>query len=125
MRGARAAHTVLTEAAPGRFVYLIWIHMRRTDSVEAAGEMAASLHHERLTHFHDPRRRAGKAFGPTLQTGGAVVWDSYLFFPPGATWDEEAPRPTDWAHQLTSGWADPTRYRWKDELIAWMRRVVA
>jgi hypothetical protein len=123
VRGARAAHAVLTEAPSALLVYLVWIHMLRTDSAGAAEEIAASIHHERLTHFHDPRRRVGKAFGPTLQTGGAVVWDSYLAFRPGVTWDEAPPFPADWAHQLRSAWADPARFRWKDDLTAWLREA--
>lgn len=99
--------------------------MLRTDSAGAVEEIAASMRHENLVHFHDPRRRAGKAFGPVLNAGGAVVWDSYLLFPSGMTWNEAPPIPADWAHQLRSAWADPARFRWKDDLTDWLQAAAA
>jgi len=77
-----------------------------------------------LHHFHDPRRRIGKAFALVLGAGGALVWDVYLAFHPGSNWEREPPSPADWAHQLHAAWAAPERFRAKEDLEGWLRRAV-
>ena len=99
--------------------------MLRTDNAAAAEAQAASLQHDRLQHFRDPHRRAGKAIGGMLGAGGAVVWDTYLLFPREAEWKEGPPSPIQWAHQLSATWADPARFRWRDDLAIWLREAVA
>jgi hypothetical protein len=118
-------HAVLSQTEADLFASLVWIHMLRTDSLAAAEAEAAALSHSRLQHFHDPRRRLGKAIGGALGTGRAVVWDTYLFYAPRATWIDEPPPPIDWAHQVRAGWADPARFRWKDDLTTWLEEVVS
>ncbi len=97
--------------------------MLEADGPDAARRAAQALQADRLDHFYDPRRRIGKAIGPMLGAGQAVVWDVYLFFPTGSRWKESAPSPVDWAHQLDARWADAARYRWEGELTDWLHQA--
>ena len=97
--------------------------MLRGDGPDSARTAAQSLQANHLVHFYDPRRRIGKAFAPRLNAGRAVVWDVYLFFPVGSRWEESAPSPAQWAHQLDATWADAARFRWDEELSRWLHKV--
>lgn len=95
-------------------VSIVWIEMLSSDNLDAARRMAASIPDRRVKHFHDPRpaRLAGSAFGKDLlRRGGGPAWDVYLFYAPGATWEQDPPPPTEWYHQLGGGLrADPERF---------------
>lgn len=104
---------------------LVWIHMLPADGLETAAGQAGALHADGLRHFHDPRRRVGKALAPTVGADRAVVWDTYLFFHPDALWADSPPPPEDWAHQLHAAWADPGRHRWGDTLLTWLQQAAA
>ncbi len=97
--------------------------MLRDDSLDTAHRAALDLQADRLVHFHDPRRRVGKAIAPRLNAGRAVVWDVYLYFPVHSRWEDAAPSPEDWAHQLEAEWADVARYRRGDDLTRWLDEV--
>jgi len=97
--------------------------MLRADGTDSARRAARALQADHLEHFYDPRRRVGKAISPRLGAGRAVVWDVYLFYPSGRQWEEPAPSPADWAHQLDAKWADGARFRWEENLTHWLHRV--
>ncbi len=102
---------------------LVWIHMRPADGVQVAGAQTGALVADRLIHFHDPRRRAGKALASAVGAGRSVVWDTYLFFAPGVRWEQTPPAPEDWAHQLDAPWAEAERFRQGDQLSEWLRQT--
>jgi hypothetical protein len=96
------------------------LHADGPDSTRRASQALQAGH---LAHFYDPRRRVGKAVAPRLGAGRAVVWDVYLYFLAGSRWEEPAPSPADWAHQLDAKWADVARFRWEEDLTHWLHRV--
>lgn len=102
---------------------LVWIHMLPGDGAEVAAAQANALPTGSVAHFYDPRRRSGKALSSVVGAGRSVVWDTYLWFAPGVEWGQAPPAPEDWAHQLDAAWADPDRFRWDDELTAWLRQA--
>ena len=87
------------------------------DTAAAATRSAGIFAAPELCQFYDPERRAGHAIAESLGHPGEVAWDSYLFYPKGARWDDMPPRPVEWMHQLGAPWADRTRYHWGHALI--------
>jgi hypothetical protein len=117
-------HSALPDLPVPSTAFFVWIHMLARDNLEAARRAAGSLVDERVRHFHDPRRRVGKAFGRPLGSGGAVVWDSYMLFDRVTRWDDAPPPPAEWAHQLHAPWADRTRFRSAEALAAWLEGAI-
>ncbi len=103
---------------------IVWIEMlpddRAADVMVLAGEMADS----RIRWFHDPKRRAGRAIATSLSATGQVAWDVYLFFDADAQWNNQAPVPRSWAHQLSDSWANPTRRHFGDQLEPELGRLL-
>ena len=71
----------------------------------------------RVRHFHDPRKRVGKALGESLGAPGKPWWDVYLFYTAGSEWGDHPPAPAHWVHQLSDAWADPTHRHRGDDLV--------
>ena len=100
-------------------VSIVWTPMLPGDSENAARSATALIPDARTRHYFDPDRRAGRALAGRMGGEGKVAWDIYLFFPPGTTWEDEAPLPVDWVHQLgDTAWADPARCYHGDDLVA-------
>ena len=103
-------------------VFVVWVPTLAADSIEAAQEVAALIGDARAVQFYDSTRRIGGAIAASVGGVGAVAWDTYLFYRPGATWAEAPPPPDRWMHQLgPSLWADPLRFRWAKSLTAELR----
>jgi len=97
-------------------VLVVWIALKESDTLEAAGRAVGKFPDARVTQFFDPQQRAGKAIAGLLGHDGRIVWDFYLFFPPGCEWRKTPPGPEVYMHQLRNGWADPDRLFEKDLL---------
>lgn len=96
--------------------------MLTPDSLAEADKVSALIPDRRATHFYDSQRRAARAIAASVGGAGAVAWDTYLFYRPGAVWAEAPPLPDRWMHQLgPSGWADPLRFRWAESLAGELR----
>jgi hypothetical protein len=81
------------------------------DSEKAARRSASQIDDPRVTHFHDPGKRAGKAIAQYFGSPDKSAWDFYLFYRRGVEWIDEPPAPEAWVHQLLgSNWADPAHY---------------
>lgn len=65
-----------------------------------------------VQQYHDPERRAGKAFGVAMGAEkDKVAWDIYMFFDTGVEWEKKAPVPKAHVHQLKgSSWAPEETY---------------
>lgn len=74
--------------------------MLRSDDREAALSGSAEFNDHRVSYYWDPDRAAGKSFKMTLGLW-QTAWDVYLLFKPGALWEDEAPLPDYWMHQLS------------------------
>ncbi len=107
------------DLAPERVQILaVWIDMLDTDDRRAA-EAAASIFEPfpSVVQFHDPKAVVGAAVASAIGSPGRTAWDMYLFYPPGVRFEAELPPPQDWAHQLgQTGWADPSRCYWEEDL---------
>lgn len=113
--GVDALRDAVLDAFPDAdlHVQIVWLDMLPGDRASTAREAALRLGDSRVRHFHDPGRAAGRAFARGLLPVG-VAWDVYLFYPAGAEWLEEPPRPVSWSHQL--GRVDPEHFHPRERL---------
>jgi len=114
--GARAVRESVLESYPDADLWLamIWVDMQAADSSRSVALAAQAFADARVQHFHDPSKRAGRAFAVSLLPTG-VAWDVYLFYPPGARWEDYPPRPLAWSHQL--GRIDPEHFHPREVLF--------
>jgi hypothetical protein len=84
---------------------LVWIDVLAGDDVAGAGRARDLFVDARVAHFHDPDQRAGRAFAEVLGVQD-FAWDVYLLYEAGAEWEDPAPAPRAWFHQLGEGKAD-------------------
>lgn len=103
MRGARGALERLFTDLPDVQFRMAWagIDMMPTDDEAAVAEIGARLAEPRLTMFHDPQRRLGRAMARCLGWKHHLAWDTYLLYAAGQSWDgADPPTPDEWFHQL-------------------------
>ena len=128
MEGARAVQEAIVKGYPDAdiSVSIVWINMLPSDSRIMAHVRALTMQDPRVRHFHDPKKRVGRAIARGLGGRDNIAWDIYLFFEPGGEWDGGPPPPAWWAHQLLgSSWADPAHYHRGDDLIGQLRQAMA
>jgi hypothetical protein len=84
-------------------IYTVWEPILPKDRAEALPEAAALLAEEsRGRQYWDPGAQSGKAYMKALDVPlKSALWDAYLLFPPGVTWDRDPPAPRFWMHQLS------------------------
>lgn len=104
-------------------VSIVWIDMLRSDNESSARQASTIYGDSRVAQFHDPNKLAGEAFGAEL-AGGYPAWDIYMFFSAGQRWDDEAPMPVEWMHQLGGRVADPNRFRGGSALAPALRTAM-
>lgn len=107
--GARALRESVLESYPDADlrVDIVWMEMLPSDCPESAVGAAQLFDDQRVRHFYDASKVAGRGFAQGLLPIG-VAWDIYMFYPPGERWSDGPPRPARWAHQL--GRIDPQHY---------------
>ena len=128
MEGTRAVREAIVKGYPDAdiSVSIVWINMLPSDNRIMAHVQAHTMQDLRVRHFHDPKKRVGRAVARSLGGRDKVAWDIYLFFAPGGRWDGGPPPPAWWAHQLSgSSWADPAHYHHGDDLIGQLRQAMA
>ena len=101
--------------------------MLEADNAQMAAEAFAEFEEQsHVQHFHDPERRIGSAVAQMFGASDKTAWDSYLMYPKGIEWKEEAPRPAAWFHQLQEEpWASRENLRWGDALGPAIQRGLA
>lgn len=72
-------------------VYVVWFSMLSGDDRSGWDECVMS--DPRATHLWDERRLASRALAGEVEEAAAPVWDAYLLYDPGATWDDAPPAP--------------------------------
>lgn len=114
--GARAVRESVLESYPDAdlWVGMVWVDMQPSDCDRSVALAARRFVDGRVHHFHDPKKAAGRAFAVGLLPTG-VAWDVYLFYPPGALWEDDPPRPLTWSHQL--GRIDPEHFHPREMLF--------
>ena len=123
--GARAAQRVIVQGFPlaDVSISIIWINMLSPDSEDTARVSAEIIQDSRVRHFHDPERRVGRAIAESMGGQGQVAWDMYLFYARNSEWGNVAPVSTRWVHQLQDDWADLTRRRRGNDLVAELCKI--
>jgi hypothetical protein len=87
-------------------VYLVWVPILESDTLEAARRAAAKVRDRRVHQYWDDGLRLGRALGDALALpkDGArdgAAWDVYLVYRPGERFaGSKPPLPDDWMHQL-------------------------
>jgi hypothetical protein len=71
---------------------------------------------DRIQHFYDSNKIAGKAIANSVGWASRVAWDIYLFYRPNLKWTKTPPKPKYWMHQLTNAWATKESYRTGEDL---------
>jgi hypothetical protein len=104
---------------------VVWIAMLPADNWEAA-QRAAKIFSDIpfVAQFYDPGRLAGDAVATALDAPGKTAWDIYLRYTRSSRWEARAPRPQDWAHQMSDGaWAGDDKFCQGDALPGALRRL--
>ncbi len=97
---------------PRLAVFVVWINMQQGDNQAEAYREAEQSTVPGISHFYDPEKKAGQALAEAMDAPGRVAWDIYMVYKPGVQWEERAPRPHAWVHQLMGAlWPNPLRYR--------------
>jgi hypothetical protein len=73
----------------------VFIDMMKTDTLDAASQASTRVHDARLTVFHDPGHRLGRAMARRLGWQHHVAWDTYFIYGPDTHWATDF-----WRHQL-------------------------
>ena len=82
----------------------VFIDMLPADDLDAAREEAARVPDSRMTAFHDPEHRLGRAMARRLGWKNHVAWDIFVVYGPAESWSPtELPAPDAWFHQLNDG----------------------
>jgi hypothetical protein len=123
-----------TNVAPEKVCFItVWIDMLSADNPSAAEEASSIFEPFPHVHqYHDPHRHVGKAVAASIGAPDHIAWDMYLLYPPDNQWQQTAPTPLDWVHQLGQEmWADRSRFRWGEKLAealpsmmqAWLKKL--
>ncbi len=117
--GAVGVNEAVVKAYPDADISMsiVWIDVLPSDCEATARHAAVIFDDPRVVQFYDPNQRAGAAFAEDL-IRQPPAWDIYLFYAPGDSWEQRPPQPRDWAHQLRSAIADPSRLRTGAELAS-------
>jgi hypothetical protein len=83
-------------------VYFVWEAIQSSDTKSAAERASSSLTDPRVRNYWTDSPEVGTMF-LTVMKSSEPVWDVFLVYPGGVTWDgAEPPAPTWFAHQLGS-----------------------
>ena len=123
--GAKAIRESVLEAYPDAelSITIVWVDMLSADGEAAVTKAAEVFDDARVRQFYDETRRSSTAFATdVLYADGGPAWDIYLYYEPGAIWDEFPPKPAEWYHQLSgTKRGDPALFRPGQELVNQLR----
>ncbi len=89
---------------------VIWVDVLNSDDADAAQRATVLIADERVSWFHDPGQWAAREWAETLGLKD-LAWDVYLLFDAEARWNDAAPTPFQWFHQLGGERADASNFR--------------
>ncbi len=73
--------------------------MLRSDHRDDAEEASSEFSDSRISYFWDDEKLLGEAYSETLHLF-RTAWDVYLLYPGDVRWEDPAPDPYFWMHQL-------------------------
>lgn len=80
-------------------IYVVWSPVQKADSEQVATEATSYLYDPRATHFWAADQSTGYAFKQALSIT-FPAWDVFLLFDRADSWQEGAPKPTFFMHNL-------------------------
>ncbi len=83
-------------------VLVVWTPVLSSDNRASVDKAARTITDNRAAHFWDGDRSLGNTYGKIVELprGRSLAWDIYFAFDRDTRWNETAPEPDDWAHQL-------------------------
>jgi hypothetical protein len=81
-------------------VYAVWEPILKTDGERAARKATALLDDPRVEHFWVGTRDVGEMFQGPIGLTTEPAWDVYLVYTRGVSWEQSAPTPDYFMHQL-------------------------
>lgn len=82
-------------------VYSVWVPIMAGDSQGRAQRATSFLPDARVKHFWTPEIEVANLFREAIGlSGGEPVWDVYFLYGSDALWQNEAPKPDFFMHQL-------------------------
>ena len=81
-------------------VSVVWFNMVRTD--ERSRWPSDEIVDARARHYWDDGKVVGRAVAARaeLASWGPVAWDAWLLYPPGVTWETDAPLPASYGRTI-------------------------
>jgi len=85
--------------------YVVWLpvlNYQDAVTLQKNGQKESSrMPGSRSLHYSDPEGYSGQQYGTIMEIPyGAPAWDIYFAFGPQVRWEDGAPVPTYWEHQL-------------------------
>jgi hypothetical protein len=94
-------HVLAQIHGPELSVYSVWVPIMAGDSQRQAERATSFLPDARVKHFWTPEIEAANLFREAIGlSGGEPVWDVYFLYESDALWQNEAPKPDFFMHQL-------------------------
>jgi hypothetical protein len=80
----------------------VWLPILRKDNEGRVPKAIAKIPDKRATNYWDGDKTLARAFAETLEFAEKTkpAWDIYLVYGKDAKWEEGAPKPNYWMHQL-------------------------
>jgi len=83
-------------------IYSVWVPTMARDSHKEAQRATVFLPGDRVEHFWTPDLQVANSFREGIGLAEGPVWDVYLLYGPEAFWQDAAPKPAFFMHQLWS-----------------------
>jgi mercuric ion transport protein len=130
LQGAQAVQQAVIEqmAEKDIEVIIVWTNMLKSDDKENAYKAASMFKDPAIVQYFDAKNEFGNLVARRLNPDGKKAWDIYMFFDKDVKWNENLPRPFDYAHQLSESihpWADQTKYFCGNELTKRLTEITA
>lgn len=130
LQGAESVQKTIIEKATDKniSVIIIWTNMLKTDDQRSAYKAASLFKDPNITQFFDSENKFGDVVAQRLNPQGKKAWDVYMFFDKDTKWNNDFPRPFEYAHQLSSTvnpWVDSTKYFCGSELTKRLNEITS
>jgi hypothetical protein len=115
---------VLTKiTGPELSIYSVWVPTMAGDRQEEAQRATAFLSDDRVKHYWAPDLEIANSFRDGIGLAEGPVWDVYLLYGPESIWQDAAPKPHFFMHQL---WGLPEEHLLNgDRLLEKTKELIA
>jgi len=122
LQGAESVQKTIMKKATDKniSVMIIWTNMLKEDDQNNAYHAASLFKGKNIIQYFDADNKFGDIVAKSLNPQGEKAWDIYMFFDKETQWNQNFPRPFEYAHQLSivnHTWVDKTKYFCGDALM--------